>query len=190
MLTSCLEEDTLHASRRRFLAAVGLGLAAGALPRRAARAAGAAMLTRPVPRGGGEALPVIGMGTYDTFDVGPDPAGRVPLVEVMRRFIAAGSRVVDSSPMYGRAEGVVGEVLGALGRPQGMFLATKVWTQGKDAGIEQMGRSIALMGGHIDLMQIHNLLDWRTHLATLREWKAAGTIRYIGITHYQRGAFD
>jgi diketogulonate reductase-like aldo/keto reductase len=91
--------------------------------------------------------------------------------------------------MYGRSEGVVGDTLGALRRPSS-FLATKVWTRGKKEGIEQMARSEKLLGGRIDLMQIHNLVDWQTHLATLREWKAAGRIRYIGVTHYQPSAFE
>jgi diketogulonate reductase-like aldo/keto reductase len=108
----------------------------------------------------------------------------------MRAFVDAGGRVIDSSPMYGRAEGVVGEVLAAVGKPR-MFLATKVWTTGKREGEAQMRASMRLMGAAtMDLMQIHNLQDWRTHLATLRAWKAAGTIRYLGITHYRTGAFD
>jgi diketogulonate reductase-like aldo/keto reductase len=169
-------------SRRQFLALAAAG-AASLLVRRAAGGE-PMMMTRKIPRTG-EALPVIGLGTYATFDV----ADAKPLVEVMRAFLAAGGRVVDSSPMYGRSEGVVGEVLGALGRPP-TFLATKVWTTGKQAGIEQMTRSEKLLGARVDLMQIHNLVDWRTQLATLREWKAAGRIRYIGVTHYQRSAFD
>src|SRR6266702_3401842 len=174
-------------TRRQFLA-----LAAGAAL--TLRRAGAAqppeskMLTRKIPRTG-EELPVIGMGTYDTFDVGPEPAARAPLVEVTRAFVAAGARVIDSSPMYGRADGVVGDVLGALGHPK-TFITTKVWTRGKQEGIQQMTRSEKLLGGRIDLMQIHNLVDWKTHLATLRDWKAAGRIRYIGVTHFGLSAFD
>jgi diketogulonate reductase-like aldo/keto reductase len=139
---------------------------------------------------GGEAFPVIGMGTYDTFDVGEAAEERAPLVEVVRIFAAAGGRVVDSSPMYGRAEAVVGQVVPAAGVPP-LFLATKVWTRGKAQGIAQMQTSMRRMGTErLDLMQIHNLLDWRTHLPTLRDWKAAGKIRHLGITHYQLDAFD
>jgi diketogulonate reductase-like aldo/keto reductase len=173
--------------RRTFLA---LSAAAAALPwRRALAAGGAPMMTRKVPRTG-EALPVIGMGTYDTFDVG-SPADRAPLVEVMRLFHDAGGRVIDSSPMYGRAEQAVGDVLAELKKPADMFMATKVWTDGKEAGIAQMRSSMQKMGtgGKMDLMQIHNLRDWKVHLATLRDWKAQGIIRYIGITHYVESAF-
>lgn len=149
------------------------------------------MKARSIPRTG-ELLPVIGLGTWQTFDVGPAREGRVRLVEVARRFFAAGARVIDSSPMYGRAEEVVGEVLAELGegapRP---FLATKVWTRGRAQGVAEMERSMRRMRAScIDLMQIHNLLDWQTHLPVLREWKAAGRIRYLGVTHYAHGAFD
>ena len=148
------------------------------------------MRTRPIPRTG-EPLPVIGMGTWRTFDVG-EQDDRKPLREVLRTLFDAGGRLIDSSPMYGRAEQVVGELLGAEPRP---FLATKVWTSGREQGIEQMRRSIRRMwpvaqGRPFDLIQIHNLLDWRTHLPTLRAWKEAGTLRYWGITHYSPSAFD
>ena len=143
------------------------------------------MNTRAIPRTG-EALPAIGLGTWQTFDV-PDHA---PLDDVLRGFFAGGARVIDSSPMYGRAEAVTGDVLAsidAIGKP---FLATKVWTSGREAGIDQMKRSLARMRTTtIDLMQIHNLLDWQTHLPVLREWQAAGTIRYLGVTHYQHAQF-
>jgi len=142
------------------------------------------MTTRPIPKTK-EAIPVIGLGTWQAFDV--DASGRGPLAEVVKQFFAAGGRVIDSSPMYGRSEGVVGDVLGdlhAIGTP---FLATKVWTRGKREGIAQMEQSRRRMRQRIDLMQIHNLLDWQTHLPTLREMKQAGTIRYIGVTHYAHG---
>ena len=147
-----------------------------------------AMLTRPIPRTG-EALPAIGLGTWQTFDVGAD--ARAPLREVLDDFLAGGGRVIDSSPMYGRAEGAVGELLAerpAVGaRP---FLATKVWTSGRAAGEAQMRRSMQLMRARpLDLLQVHNLVDWRTHLGTLRAWKKEGLVRYIGVTHYQLGAF-
>jgi len=151
------------------------------------------MLTRPIPRTG-ELLPVIGLGTWQTFDVDPGKqAVRAPLVEVVRRFTSgAPGGVIDSSPMYGNAERVTGDLLAELGdlgsegaakRP---FLATKVWTRGRAQGIEEMNRSFDRMRAkRMDLMQIHNLLDWQTHLPVLREWKAEGRIRYVGITHYK-----
>ncbi len=146
-----------------------------------------AIARRRIPRTG-ELIPAIGMGTWSTFDT--DPAGDLaPLVEVMRTFLAAGGSVIDSSPMYGRSEEVVGRVLAELNRTD-LFYATKVWTDaGRDAGIEQMRDSMRLMGAPVmDLMQVHNLVAWKTHLPTLREWKAAGTIRYLGIT--TMGDFD
>ena len=147
------------------------------------------MRTRPIPRTG-EQLPVVGMGTYRTFDVGDSEDARRPLREVLRRLFEGGGRVIDSSPMYGRAEQVVGELLDPSQRP---FLATKVWASGREEGIAQMRRSMRLLAPRadrpFDLMQIHNLVDWRTHLPTLRAWKEAGTIRYWGITHYTESAF-
>ena len=143
------------------------------------------MNTRPIPRTK-EAIPTVGLGTWQAFDV--DPGGRAPLVEVMRQFLAAGARVIDSSPMYGRAESVVGDVLNDLGAIGTPFLATKVWTRGKREGISEMERSRTRMRAErIDLMQIHNLLDWQTHLPVLREMKQAGKIRYLGVTHYAHG---
>lgn len=172
-----------HAFTRRGVLQAGAALAVGAT-------GGSTMLTRPIPRTG-EALPAIGLGTWQTFDVGPSDAERRPLREVLQRFFAAGGKLIDSSPMYGRAEAVVGDLL-REGKHQGQaFLATKVWTSGREAGIQQMKQSMAKMGtARMDLMQVHNLVDWRTHLATLREWKAQGLVRYIGVTHYQLSAFD
>jgi aryl-alcohol dehydrogenase-like predicted oxidoreductase len=148
-----------------------------------------AMNTRLIPRTK-QPLPTVGLGTWQAFDV--DPSARAPLVEVMRQFLAAGGRVIDSSPMYGRAEGIVGDVLADLGAIGTPFLATKVWTRGKREGIAEMERSRQRMAGGqgsrgIDLMQIHNLLDWQTHLPVLREMKQAGKIRYLGVTHYSHG---
>lgn len=137
------------------------------------------MLTRPIPSSG-EALPVIGLGTWQTFDV--DDAG--PLRPLIERFAARGATLVDSSPMYGRAEAAVG----AVAMP-GLFLATKVWTSGRAAGIAQMERSMERMRTErLDLLQVHNLLDVDTHLPTLRAWKEEGRIRYLGVTHYHAGA--
>jgi aryl-alcohol dehydrogenase-like predicted oxidoreductase len=155
-----------------------------------ARTRGSTMMTRTIPKSG-EALPVIGLGTWQTFDVGRGEEERAPLREVLRRFLQAGGRVIDSSPMYGHAEEVVGELLAGLGARDTPFLATKVWTSGREAGEAQMRSSLQKMGdGRMDLLQVHNLVDCRTHLRTLREWKAAGRIRYLGVTHYLRSAFD
>ncbi|HYG69010.1 MAG TPA: aldo/keto reductase [Anaeromyxobacteraceae bacterium] len=148
------------------------------------------MRTRIIPSTG-EELPVVGLGTWQTFDVGPDPAERAPLREVLRRFFAAGGRVIDSSPMYGRAEEVVGDLVAELEPIPGPFLATKVWTHGQRAGEAQMEESLRrLRQPRVDLVQVHNLLDVRAHLPTLRAWKEQGRIRYVGITHYARSAFD
>jgi aryl-alcohol dehydrogenase-like predicted oxidoreductase len=142
---------------------------------------------RPIPSSG-EKLPVIGLGTWQTFDV--DPAQSAPLAEVLRTFVKLGGRVVDSSPMYGRAEQVIGDLLTKLKLRDSLFLATKVWTRGKQAGIDSMERSFArLQTKTIDLMQVHNLVDAETQLQTMREWKAVGRFRYLGVTHYEAGAF-
>ena len=139
----------------------------------------------------GEMLPVVGVGTWRTFDVANRPEARAPLAEVLRLLFAAGGSVIDTSPMYGAAEGVVGDLLAAAGTRDRAFLATKVWTSGRAAGVEQMTRSLALLRtGRIELMQVHNLVDWRAHLQTLRAWKQEGRIRYLGITHYTESAHD
>ncbi|MCK6545955.1 aldo/keto reductase [Myxococcota bacterium] len=146
------------------------------------------MLTRTIPKTG-EPITAVGLGTWSTFDV---PATEVrPLIDVTRSFLAAGGKVIDSSPMYGRAESVVGDVLEELGQNTSAFLATKVWTTGKSEGIAQMERSFARLRRHtVDLMQIHNLVDWKVHLPTLKAWKREGRIRYVGITDYRLSAFD
>lgn len=142
------------------------------------------IMSRSIPSTG-EKIPVIGLGTWSVFDVGADERARRPLREVVRRLLDAGGRMIDSSPMYGRAEGVAGDLVADLGARSRAFLATKVWTSGRDSGIAQMQRSAVLLRTKvIDLVQIHNLVDWRTHLATLRRMKEEGQIRYIGITHY------
>jgi diketogulonate reductase-like aldo/keto reductase len=165
-------------------------MAAAALPTAARARPLGPRHVRAIPATG-ETLPVIGLGTWRTFDVGPTPAARAPQREVLRLFIEEGGRVVDSSPMYGAAETVVGDLAADLGAGDGLFLATKVWTSGRDAGVVQMQESLRrLRRSRLELMQIHNLLDWRTHLRTLREWKAAGRIRYVGVTHYTAGAYD
>jgi len=147
------------------------------------------LFKRPVPRTG-ELLPVIGLGTWQTFDVGASESGRVPLLEVLRELVRHGASVVDSSPMYGQSESVVGALAAELGIRDKLFLATKVWTSGRDAGIRQMDQSFRrLRTQRMDLMQVHNLVDWRTHLETLRRWKEQGRIRYIGVTHYTESAY-
>jgi diketogulonate reductase-like aldo/keto reductase len=147
------------------------------------------MAARPIPASG-ETLPVVGLGTYQSFDVGSGAAEREPVKEVLRLFVQQGGKLVDSSPMYGPSESVVGDLATELGINARLFMATKVWTSGRDAGIRQMEESLRRMKvERMDLMQIHNLLDWKTHLDTLKKWKAAGRIRYIGITHYHSGAY-
>jgi aryl-alcohol dehydrogenase-like predicted oxidoreductase len=148
------------------------------------------MIRRPIPRGG-ELLPVIGLGTWQTFDVGVDAAARSSLKRVLAEFAGLGGTVIDSSPMYGTSERVVGDLAAELKLRPKLFLATKVWTSGRDAGIRQMEESFRLLRtDRMDLMQVHNLLDWRSHLATLRQWKAQGKVRYIGVTHYTAAAYD
>lgn len=146
------------------------------------------MLTRPIPDSG-EMLPVIGLGTYIVFDVASDDesiASRRALVDLMTE---KGASLLDSSPMYDRAEAVVGDIIAAASNRDKLFLATKVWTSGKSSGERQMKRSIDLMGADVmDLMQVHNLRDTDIHLATIRDWQAKGRIRYSGVTHYHAGA--
>lgn len=146
------------------------------------------MLKRLIPSSG-ELIPVVGCGTWQTFDVGTAAADRQPLRGVLEELLHAGGSVVDSSPMYGKAEGVAGDLIEELKARTQIFAATKVWTQGREEGIAQMSRSMQLMKANpIDLIQIHNLVDWRTHLKTLRAWKEEGRVRYLGITHYTTGA--
>jgi len=173
-------------SRRAWLRlAFGAGVAA-----MTSTSAAAATIRRPIPRSG-EMLPVIGLGTYQAFDVGGAESEREPVREVLREFARRGGSVVDSSPMYGESEGVIGDLATELDVSPKLFLATKVWTTGRDDGIRQMEQSFRRMRTQrMDLMQVHNLLDWRTHLATLRAWKEQGRVRYIGITHYTASAYD
>ena len=176
------------ASRRRFIYGAAAAAASPLLARMNAMAADA-MIARPIPSSG-EVMPVIGLGTWNVFDVGEDAGARAPLKEVLRHLVDAGGRMIDTSPMYGRAEAVTGDLVAELGLRPRVFLATKVWTSGHEQGIAQMRRSAErLRSPVIDLIQIHNLLDCRTHLATLRQMKAAGQVRYIGITHYTTSSF-
>ena len=147
------------------------------------------MQKRSIPSSG-ETIPVIGIGTWQTFDVGPSKEERVPLKEVLKVLVENGGSVIDSSPMYGRSEKVVGELTTELKIKENIFEATKVWTTGESAGIREMDQSMRLMQcAPMDLMQIHNLVDWQTHIQTLKKWKEAGKIRYIGATHYHRGGY-
>ncbi len=149
------------------------------------------MLAREIPSSK-QLIPVIGMGTWQTFDPRDREVATMDrLTDVLRTFHAAGGRVIDSSPMYGAAEAVTGELSEKVAINADLFIATKVWTRGQREGVAQMERSLKeLRRDKIELMQIHNLVDWETHLPTVREWKRDGRIKYIGITHYQVGQFD
>jgi diketogulonate reductase-like aldo/keto reductase len=182
-------QHSITLSRRdmlKLMAGAGAWLASGGLTAAETRA----MIKRVIP-GTQEALPVIGLGTARTFEVPSAQDIPQPLREVMRLFVAHGGRVVDSSPMYGTAEAVVGNLSRDLGINDELFLATKVWASGREAGIQQMRQSTALLHtGQIDLMQVHNLVDTQTHLNTLKNWKAQQRVRYIGVTHYLVEAYD
>jgi aryl-alcohol dehydrogenase-like predicted oxidoreductase len=172
------------AGRRRLLAACAA--APLVMPAPAARAA--ALEQRRFGRAD-ERVPVIGLGTWQTFDVGDDPAARDAARSVLDAFQRGGGRVVDTSPMYGTAEATLGELASALGVRARLFVATKVWTTGRAAGERQLERSLALSrGAALDLVQVHNLLDLDTHLATLHAWKADGRVRHVGASHYHAGA--
>jgi len=148
------------------------------------------MLTRKIPASG-EDLPVVGLGTWQTFDVGSSESERKTLKEVLTLMKEKGGKVIDSSPMYGSSEKVVGDLTTELVIQNYFFYATKVWISGKEQGINQMNESFRKMNrDKMDLMQIHNLIDWKTHLKTLRDWKEQGKIRYLGITHYTESAYD
>ena len=164
--------------RRRLL-----GAAAAIASLRPAAATGAdTVVTRTIPCSG-EVLPVVGVGTWLTFDIGRGAFELARRRQVLQAFFAGGGRVIDSSPMYGHAEAVVGELMPQLAEARRTFSATKVWTTGREAGARQMQASLRLWGlARLDLMQIHNMVDWEVHLPTLKEWKAQGRIRYIGIT--------
>jgi diketogulonate reductase-like aldo/keto reductase len=166
--------------RRRALLAL---LAAGPLTPALAQPR---IMAKPIPSTG-EALPVIGVGTWQTFDVGNDPKARAPLREVLQ--LLSGN-VIDSSPMYGTSEAVAGELMAELAMHDKLFVATKVWTSGRDEGIRQMETSFRrLRVARMDLMQVHNLKDVGVHTKSLLEMKASGKIRYLGITHYDSSAY-
>jgi diketogulonate reductase-like aldo/keto reductase len=172
-------------SRRRAAKLIGVTAAGAFLPNGISSiyAADQSRLMRSIPKTG-EKLPVIGIGSARTFDVRPGSAQFKPLGEVLTLFVKHGGKVIDSSPMYGTAEGVIGDLAAKSHLRDSLFIATKVWTKGKEAGIAQMERSLSrFQTSKIDLMQVHNLSDVETQMGTLREWKGSGRIRYTGITH-------
>ena len=169
-------------NRREFLGYSAALAAAWLLPSLNRAAATRAPIEKTIPSSG-ERLPVIGMGTSRTFNAAGDTARMATLSAVLEAFFAHGGSLIDSSPMYGSSEQVLGQLLPAVNKPRGLFAATKVWTDGRESGVRQMEQSRRLWGvDRFDLMQIHNLRDWRVHYETLRKMKTGGQIRYIGIT--------
>lgn len=174
-------------SRRDSLRIIGGGAALG-ISAHAGEENHTALIRRKIPSSD-EKLPAIGLGTWQTFDVPKDQRG--PLAEVLKEFSALGGKVIDSSPMYGESEETAGDLMEELSLRKSLFVATKVWTSGKEAGIRQMEESMAkLKSPLIDLMQVHNLVDVKSHLDTLNAWKHEGRIRYLGVTHYHEGSHD
>ena len=174
-------------ARRRFLGAIGALVAARAS---AAPAPDRAAITRPIP-GAGERLPVIGLGTWITFNVAPNVSNEAPLVPVMQTFLERGGAMVDSSPMYGYSEAVIGDLLTETRLRSRLFSATKIWTPLKALGRSQFDQSRRLWGvQRFDLVHVHNLLQWEAHLETLEELKAAGLVRYIGVTSSEGMKYD
>ncbi|MEJ2129356.1 MAG: aldo/keto reductase [Woeseiaceae bacterium] len=146
------------------------------------------MITRVIPSSG-EEIPVLGIGTYDVFDHASTTDAISRSQQIVDILLAEGGSVIDTSPMYNRSEKIIGDILEAGSPRRAMFLATKVWTDGREAGIEQMNRSAELMNTDvIDLMQVHNLRDTDIHMRTIREWQEQGRIRYNGLTHYTASA--
>lgn len=180
-------------TRRSFLTQAGKMLASASLFPWISSVPAAApentLFTATIPATG-EKLPRLGLGTYSTFDVAAGSGEILQVKEVLSAFCAAGGRLVDSSPMYGNAETVTGQLSTDLGINGQLFMATKVWISGREAGLGQMSESLTKMRRKkIELMQIHNLVDWRTQLKTLREFKERGVYKYIGLTHYMTSAF-
>ena len=169
-------------TRRHFLSALGAGAVSLLLPAHIHAAQADPLLTRPIPASG-EALPLIGLGSWITFNVGNDPQARDNVTAVLRAFFELGGRLLDSSPMYGSSEEVIGASLTRLGFPPALFSATKVWTSSATAGPRQIETSRRLWGvERFDLLQVHNLVAWEAHLETLFAMKRAGKLRYVGIT--------
>lgn len=175
-------------TRRALMLAMGTATLSLAFPGFCRTASANGRLMRQVPASG-EKLPVIGLGTSRVFEVGESEQERVALRAVVEQLASVENSVLDTSPMYGEAESVAGELMEAARARGRLFLATKVWTTGRQAGVAQMERSLRrLRSDRLDLIQVHNLQDWRTHLGTLRDWKAQGRVRYLGVTHYHEGA--
>jgi diketogulonate reductase-like aldo/keto reductase len=174
--------------RRTAVRLMAAAAAAALAPPGIAAAKPGTMTTRKVPASG-EEIPVIGMGSSNTFDVGAAALERAPLGEVLRGLVAGGGTVIDTSPMYGRAETVLGDLIDDLGLRPRLWLATKVWTRGRAAGAAQIEQSYArLRTTKLELLQIHNLLDWREHVPTIRALQDSGKLHYSGITHYRADA--
>lgn len=170
-------------NRRNLLKACASGLAALGLPAQLLSAAQRETILKKAIPATGEQLSVIGLGSSRTFNDFKDPKVGKELTNILRVFFKQAGQLIDSSPMYGPAETAIGALLKDVPGKDKMFAATKVWTDGKQSGIEQMDASMRKMGVEVmDLMQVHNLRDWQVHLHTLREWKEQGKIRYIGIT--------
>lgn len=173
-------------TRREFLGLLGAAGAGVALPGLLRAAPGDSLITRPIP-GAGERLPAVGLGTWQGLSL----ANRDNARRILRRFLELGGTVVDTSPMYADAEEAIGTVGANLEALDELFLATKVWTDGKEAGRAQIEQSFDYLEKPVlDLIQVHNLRDWRAHLETLRALKAEGRVRYLGVTHYVTGAHD
>jgi aryl-alcohol dehydrogenase-like predicted oxidoreductase len=173
--------------RRRVIGSL-IAAGAGAMLTRAHAAERMPILSRPIPHSG-ERLPVIGLGTWQEFDIGQDTAAREQATATLRTLVEQDLRVIDTSPMYGRAEAVVGELLEPIDRAHHAFIATKVWTSGAEAGRRQIENSFRLLRrDRLDLVQVHNLLDADTHLSTLRQMQKGGRVRYVGVTHYTASA--
>ena len=173
-------------NRRGFLRLLGTG---AALVSNLSIALSPKIMTRKIPSTG-EELPAVGLGTWQVFDAGNNAAERAPLRTVISEFARAGGKMIDSSPMYGSAESVAGDLVAELGLREKLFIATKVWTRGREEGIREMERSFKrLRVATMDLMQIHNLLDVGVHTKTLNDMKAKGRVRYTGITHYTSAAY-
>ena len=175
-------------TRRTLLAATLAAPLYGLAP---ADLAQGARMKRSIPRTGESVCPV-GLGTWQVFDVAGDSAARAEAKETLKVFAELGGELVDSSPMYGSSETITGDIAAELDLHRRLFVATKVWTQGREAGIQQMRDSMkklrSSLKGPLDLMQVHNLVDTGTHLPTLRGWKKEGLVRYLGVTHYHAGA--
>lgn len=177
-------------NRREAIQAIGCATAAVAVMPSLFAENSETLMKRKIPSSG-EALPIVGLGTWQTFDVGNNSSQREPLERVLLKMKSLGGTMIDSSPMYGSSEKVVGDLCSKLDIPNDFFYATKVWTTGKQQGIDQMEDSFRKMRrDQMDLMQIHNLVDWQTHAKTLKDWKAEGKIRYWGLTHYTNSAHE